>query len=138
MALDSRGAIGFNYEEFKNRLFGENFTNDQTGPLGLRLDLLESFMEVDLVQAAPSSGKPYNPSKPPSKYNVKPGMTKKLNTSGPELLSGKAGELKIIDLTDPVIDSDSACVLFDICLAIFLEKTDCGKVVALDEAHNVS
>ncbi|KAI0568538.1 hypothetical protein Alg215_12127, partial [Pyrenophora tritici-repentis] len=39
-------------------------------------------------------------------------------------------------LTDPVIDADSACVLFDICLSVFIQQTQCGKIVALDEAHN--
>jgi hypothetical protein len=41
-----------------------------------------------------------------------------------------------VDLTDPVIDADSACVLFDICLSVFIQQTQCGKIVALDEAHN--
>jgi len=55
---------------------------------------------------------------------------------GEDVFEGEAGVLTIIDLTDPVIDPDSACVLFDICLALFVERTTCQKVVALDEAHN--
>lgn len=57
-------------------------------------------------------------------------------TAGPDFLVGKPGTLTIIDLTDPVVDADSACVLFDICLSIFISQTTCGKIVALDEAHN--
>ena len=41
-----------------------------------------------------------------------------------------------MDLTDPVIDADSACVLFDIYLSVFIQQTQCGKIIALDEAHN--
>jgi hypothetical protein len=50
---------------------------------------------------------------------------------------GQPCTLTTINLTDPVIDPESACVLFDICLAIFAEQTEGGKVVTLDEAHNV-
>lgn len=46
------------------------------------------------------------------------------------------GTLTIIDLTDPVVDSDCACALFDICLSIFVSIPNCNKIVALDEAHN--
>ncbi|KAF2795977.1 hypothetical protein K505DRAFT_381501 [Melanomma pulvis-pyrius CBS 109.77] len=56
--------------------------------------------------------------------------------AGPDFLVGNPGTLTIIDLTDPVVDADSACVLFDICLSIFISQTACGKIVALDEAHN--
>lgn len=131
MALDSKGSIQFDYDEFRRRLSDENFNKDQKGPLDLRLDLLESFMAgefTDKTTATDWAGD----NKPKSRRE------KKVETSGPELFTGNSSELKIVDLTDPVIDSDSACVLFDICLAIFLEKTRCGKVVALDEAHNVS
>jgi hypothetical protein len=51
-------------------------------------------------------------------------------------LVGKPGSLTIIDLSDPVIDPDTACVLFDICLSVWVSQTKCGKIVALDEAHN--
>jgi hypothetical protein len=55
---------------------------------------------------------------------------------GRDVLVGEPGSLTIIDLTDPVVDADSACVLFDICLSIFISQTRCAKIVALDEAHN--
>ncbi|KAF1956603.1 hypothetical protein CC80DRAFT_593332 [Byssothecium circinans] len=53
-----------------------------------------------------------------------------------DILTGTPGVLTIIDLTDPVIDADFSCVLFDICLSIFLSQTKCSKIIALDEAHN--
>ena len=55
---------------------------------------------------------------------------------GPDYLIGKPGQLTVVDLTDPVIDSDTACVLFDTCLSVFVAQTECSKIVALDEAHN--
>jgi len=58
------------------------------------------------------------------------------NPRGRDVLVGEPGSLTIIDLTDPVVDADSACVLFDICLSIFVSQTRCAKIVALDEAHN--
>lgn len=138
MALENSGASVFNYDEFRKRIFTETFTGAQSGPLELRIDLLESFMEGTLVDAAQYLGIDRQMFYGEFNKNAKIKYVKKIKPStGPELLSGIQGHLTIIDLTDPVIDSDSACVLFDICLAIFLEKTSCGKVIALDEAHNV-
>lgn len=54
------------------------------------------------------------------------------------------GTLTIIDLSDPFVDASTACVLFDICLAIILKrhkeaitanKISPGLIVTLDEAH---
>lgn len=138
MALDNKGDSTFDYDDFRRRIFSETFTGQQSGPLELRLDLLESFMEGKLVDAAQYLKLDQKTFYGEFNKNAKAKMIKKVTGSGgPELLAGEAGRLIVIDLTDPVIDSDSACVLFDICLAIFLEKTTCGKVIALDEAHNV-
>lgn len=56
-----------------------------------------------------------------------------------DILCGEKGCLTIIDLSDPVVDLDTACALFNICLSIFVDSTPptIGRVVALDEAHNV-
>jgi hypothetical protein len=50
-----------------------------------------------------------------------------------------AGQLTIIDLSDPFIDSASACSLFEIITRLFV-RTDVGtgKVLVVDEAHKVS
>jgi len=54
------------------------------------------------------------------------------------MFAATPGALTIVDLTDPFIDSATACVLFDICLSLFLESpTNSGRVVALDEGHKV-
>jgi len=53
-----------------------------------------------------------------------------------DVFSNRAGTLTIIDLTDPFVDPASACSLFEICLALFLEEAPkCGRIIALDEAH---
>jgi hypothetical protein len=104
----------------------------QNGPLNMRLDLLESYVDVPprpvIVQrsgknkqASPATQKMYTP--------------RQLKDQ-PDFLQGKPGTLTIVDLTDPVVDPDAACVLFDICLSIFVSLTSCGKIIALDEAHN--
>lgn len=80
-------------------------TDKQTSPLTLRLDLLESFLNLSA-------------------------------TPGEDFITGTPGTLTIVDLTDPMIDADAACVLFDICLSVFISQTECSKIVALDEAHN--
>jgi hypothetical protein len=53
-----------------------------------------------------------------------------------DFLVGSLGSLTIVDLTNPVINADSTCVLFDICLSVFILQTQYGKIVALDKAHN--
>ncbi|KAK1999573.1 hypothetical protein LX36DRAFT_574024 [Colletotrichum falcatum] len=48
----------------------------------------------------------------------------------------KASQLTIVDLSCPCVTAEMACLLFDICLSLFLEKKSrVGRVVALDEAH---
>ena len=48
------------------------------------------------------------------------------------------GQLTIIDLTDPFIDSSSACGYFEIITRLFVRtKVDSGKVLVVDEAHKV-
>lgn len=106
MAIEAGGIGTFDYAQFKTKLGEQMFTGQQNQPLQLRIDLLESFLD--------------------------------LNTESPtqDFLVGAKGELVIVDLTDPVVDVDAACVLFDTCLSIFLAQTPFGKIVALDEAHN--
>ncbi|KAF2450187.1 hypothetical protein P171DRAFT_450876 [Karstenula rhodostoma CBS 690.94] len=112
MALESQGRGSFSYTVFKSKLTETRFARGQDGPMKLRLDLLESFMKRS------------------ANGNVL------ANTTENDFLIGKPGTLTIVDLTDPVIDPESACALFDICLSVFIQQTQCGKIVALDEAHN--
>ncbi|EPT02792.1 hypothetical protein FOMPIDRAFT_128851 [Fomitopsis schrenkii] len=47
-----------------------------------------------------------------------------------------AGQLTIIDLSDPFIDPTSACGLFEIITRLFVRaRVDTGKVLVVDEAH---
>jgi hypothetical protein len=115
MAIETNGNGCFDYMAFKRRLNNRSkqFSGGQTGPMTLRLDLLESFMKRDARDPR----------------IVLP------NTDNDNLV-GKPGTLTIVDLTDPVVDADTACALFNICLSVFIQQTKCGKIVALDEAHN--
>jgi hypothetical protein len=48
------------------------------------------------------------------------------------------GHLTIIDLSDPFIDSTSACGIFEILVRLFIRTSvDSGKVIVVDEAHKV-
>jgi hypothetical protein len=112
IAIKSQGLGAFDYTTFKDELSATKFTSGQDGPMKLRLDLLESFMKR-------------------SEYT-----SRILANTENDFLTGTPGSLTIVDLTDPVIDADSACVLFNICLSVFIQQTQCAKIVALDEAHN--
>ncbi|MCJ1381961.1 hypothetical protein MMC17_005073 [Xylographa soralifera] len=155
MAIESRGSRGLDYNNFRQRLVLEGFTRDQNGPLKLRLDLLESFME--------------EPLKPPTAY-IQPPRPKFNDTKSGRMhghlwddeqdgnrlrfaqlglekekvrleIQAKTwafppGSLTIIDLSCPFVDDSAACALFTICLELFLEcRGDVGRIVALDEAH---
>ena len=101
-----------NFSQFEYNLEQKGFSKDQKGMLNLRLDLLKSFMDLSII-----------------------GSGAKAKQS--DILQTKPGSLTIVDLTDPLIDAASACALFDICLGIFLEDRQVGRVFALDEAHKV-
>lgn len=50
-----------------------------------------------------------------------------------------AGQITVIDLTDPFIDPTSACGLFEIVTRLFVRAdVGTGKVLVVDEAHKVS
>jgi hypothetical protein len=128
MAITKGGNGTFDYPTFTEKLAEAGFTDMQSGPLDLRLDLLESYVDVK-----PRPTITMVNGKLVSKPNVRNPMRKRAR---PDILQGPAGSLTIIDLTDPVIDPDTACVLFNICLSIYVSQTKVGKVIALDEAHN--
>ena len=112
MAAESQGESTFNYGSFKLKLEEEKFTKVQGGPLGLRLQILESFMDLSI---------------PRRKRPVA------------DLFHAPAETLTIVDLTDPFMDPASACTLFNVSLGLFLDRaSNAGLVIALDEAHKVS
>lgn len=108
MARDT-GGRKFDYLAFKKALRNADLSKDQLAPLKLRLDLLESFLDLTPYSA---------PARPRSVFEVEPGT------------------LTIVDLSDPFMDSHTACILFDVCFGLFKERRpSCGLAVALDEAH---
>ena len=116
MAIERQGRPGVDYREFKSRLDAAAFTRDQNGPLKLRLQLLESFLD-------PKTNRDHAVSSNPSSntWNFEP------------------GSLTIVDLSDPFVNENDACALFSICLSLFMEsRGQGGRIVALDEAHKVS
>ncbi|KAI1628777.1 hypothetical protein EDD37DRAFT_19525 [Exophiala viscosa] len=111
MAMENNGSSGIDYRAFKARLGAQGFKGDQLGPLGLRLQLLESFL-ADPDQSAEAQ-------------NLLDGI-----------FTSTQGTLTIVDLSCPFVNENDACALFTICLSLFMEnRGDCGRVIALDEAH---
>ena len=109
MARERAGRPGFSYRDFTKRLYGAGFTDAQLGPLKLRLQLLEEFLD----QSKPTAG------------------CKSVFDHG-------KGSLTIIDLSCPFVAENDACALFGICLSLFLERRNTGgRIIALDEAHKV-
>lgn len=107
MARERGGRPGFNYAEFKERLYGAGFTQLQLGPLALRLQLLEEFLDQS-----------------------------KTATDYKDVFDYGKGSLTIVDLSCPFVDENAACALFSICLSLFLERRNAGgRIIALDEAH---
>ena len=145
IALEREDKPGLDYAAFKARLDCEDFNEAQRALLNTRLQLLESFMTVPHI-----SGADFLSNKSNTKDGDK-GKSKKLKKSQEEyekrkdkltetkdIWSFKDGSLTIVDLSCPFVDESAACALFDICLALFLEtRGDCGRIVALDEAHKV-
>jgi hypothetical protein len=109
MAKERAGRPGFSYADFKHRLGDAGFTKEQLGPLNLRLQLLEEFLEQ---------------SKSASSYET--------------VFNHGKGSLTIVDLSCPFVDENAACALFSICLSLFLERRNSGgRIIGLDEAHKV-
>lgn len=117
----------FQYAKFKKLLEEENMTPAQLAPLKQRLDTLESFMVGKQVHA-------YNSAIKRADGAPKKAKARK-NEQGTDW-TPEAGQLTIVDLSCPCVQSQTACSLFNICLSLFLEQdTKIGRVVALDEAH---
>lgn len=102
--ITTESAGSFDYPDFKKWLGEQKFDRTQTEFLYQRLDLLESFLDLD--------GSCINP-------------------------LFKPGEITIMDMSCPFVDSNTACVLFKIALRKYLDSSSAGKLIVLDEAHKV-
>jgi hypothetical protein len=96
----------FDFLEFKRRLNEVRLLPLQRKPLEQRLELLESFLDLN-------------------------GQC--------DVFDFEEGSITIVDLSCPFVDENTACVLFNIALGVFLQDSTpgAGKVVAIDEAHKV-
>ncbi|KIW73164.1 hypothetical protein PV04_01302 [Phialophora macrospora] len=111
MSTEKKGEGGLDYLDFKQRLESQAFSFQQKAPLAMRLALLESFLAH----------------KQQSDH-----ATARLNS----LFNSAQGTLTIVDVSCPFVNENDACALFTICLSLFMEnRSDCGRVIALDEAH---
>jgi len=100
----------FEYIEFRTRLEQVDLIPGQRRMLDQRLELLESFLDLESPQ-----GGCFDSAALPQ-------------------------ELTIVDLSCPFVDASAACVLFNICIGLFLSASSpesIGKVIAVDEAHKV-
>lgn len=120
-------------------LGSQDWIRGQAAPLEMRLQLLESFLDIDksrlpdlFQQNGKTSG--YKPRK-----NASPYALLSQQKAGNTAWEFEPGTLTIIDLSCPFVDENEACALFNICVGIFLEgRNNGGRIVALDEAHKVS
>lgn len=108
----------FSYKQFRSKLKKEDFSPGQKTMMDMRLNLLESFLDMPSInnQAIPSS------------------FTFSCSTS--DIFAPAPATLTIVDLTDLFLDPSTVCTLFDISLSLFEQsRPRSGLVVALDEAH---
>ena len=110
--LRDMAALGgdFDYITFTQRLADVDLLPTQRRMLDQRLELLESFLDLESFDA---------------------GCFEDI---------GSGQQLTIVDLSCPFVDASAACVLFNICIGLFLAATSpeqLGKVIAVDEAHKV-
>jgi len=148
MAMKNQGAPGIDFAEFTRRLELEKLNDGQKAMLNTRLELLKSLMYLSPRQGADAAHQEKR-----DFQNTKKGREQerkwlgeeddleraRMGGSDTEIWSFEPGSLTIIDLSCPFVDESAACAMFNICLALFLEdRTQAGRIVALDEAHKVS
>ncbi|KAJ2930192.1 hypothetical protein H1R20_g6880, partial [Candolleomyces eurysporus] len=105
----------YDFQTFMSLLEKEKtkFNPAQLSGLEQRMSLLMSFLE------------PNTPSKSKAPF-------KKISQQN----RFAAGQLTIIDLSDPFLDEGAACGLFDIMIRLFVRaEVNTGKVLVVDEAH---
>lgn len=122
------GHYGFDYAAFRQFLEEAPLTEMQRPSLDQRLSCLESFF----------AGPKTTISRTDHMGRDRSNQARQIDDTIEDMLRGEAGCLAIVDVTDSTYDSSIACGLFNLCLAAFIDRTEGPKVVALDEAHNVS
>ncbi|KAG8976111.1 hypothetical protein FRB90_009320, partial [Tulasnella sp. 427] len=103
--------------------------------LTLLRDLGEDFNYSEFKRQLDIKAKDFNPAQATG-YKQRIALLESFVTRDKTRDRFKAGQLTIIDLTDPFIDRAGACSLFEIITRLFIRsKVDSGKVLVVDEAH---
>ncbi|KAL8766352.1 MAG: hypothetical protein Q9203_006369 [Teloschistes exilis] len=141
LGLEHNGNPDLIYSRFLAKLSASDFTPAQKGPLNLRKQLVESFLDGLLE----NYGIRFFEKSPPKKLKGSSGQREMLRweneqkekrAAQPDMWASGAGSLTIVDLSDPFVDETGACDMFNICLELFLENHRKGHtLIALDEAH---
>lgn len=133
-----RGNQGFSVKTFLKDVGAESFAAGQLRMLEQRLSLLKSFSAA----TAPDIVKADYPKM--NHLQLAQQLAKQgLNFTG-DCIRVEKGTLTIVDLSDPFVDANTACTLFDICHSIMLKRhkdavtvkaISPGLIISLDEAH---
>jgi hypothetical protein len=95
----------FSFTDFKDRLEGMEWVRGQSGPLDMRLRLLESFLDCDGSQPpAPKSPKGKSKGKPPKPGANAPAVWVKGPRPQNDGWKFERGSFTIIDLSCPFVD----------------------------------
>ncbi|KIJ70249.1 hypothetical protein HYDPIDRAFT_172121 [Hydnomerulius pinastri MD-312] len=109
------------------------------GVLSILRDLGENFSYEEFMRRLEGKKESFNPAQLTGLEQRMALLTSFLDTrraSGPTSGRFAAGQLTIIDLSDPFIDPASACGLFEIITRLFVRaEVGTGKVLVVDEAH---
>lgn len=135
--MKNKDAHGIKFADFKKRIEAITPNGNQRTMLDSRINLLRGFF------LKPGTEKPKSRLEEAQMNQQKKDQAdvdKFLNEKADKTIwDFKVGELTIVDLSCPFIEEGAACTLFNICLSLFLEGgQECGRLVALDEAHKVS
>ena len=145
MAMEDQDASGINFERFERRLDIETLNDGQKAMLNTRLQLLKSFMNLPLKpgyggehQKEPKFAPGKKGDEQKRQWHARKDAKMRAQIAEADVWSFKPGTLTIVDLSCPFVDESAACAMFNICLALFLDKrAQAGRIVALDEAHKV-
>ncbi|KAG9033499.1 hypothetical protein FS837_002444 [Tulasnella sp. UAMH 9824] len=103
--------------------------------LTLLRELGEEFNYTEFKRQLDLKAKDFNPAQTTG-YKQRISLLESFVTTEKTKNRFKAGQLTMIDLTDPFIDRAGACSLFEIVTRLFIRaKVDSGKVLVVDEAH---
>ncbi|KAI4101263.1 MAG: hypothetical protein LQ339_005191 [Xanthoria mediterranea] len=134
MAMSGVEASGLDYPKFRAELKAQNLFSSQNTSLEMRFQLLESFIDG----LSETYGVKCFEERMPEKLNPQKWTKEQIKKrkEQPDMWTPEPGSLTIVDLSDPFVNENSACALFDICLSLFLENHRAGgTILALDEAH---